>query len=222
MDTDRPAAAPTSVAPELPVAATGAASAATPPMTPQTTDPPASADDVNCKDPRPGPDYRCIRNCGPPVARAGDPDPGWGWSLGRPHGCPKCLPGEARIATPEGEVAVSELRAGMPVWTMSSLGERVVARVARASSVEVPRDHRVVRVTLSDGRVVVASPGHPTADGRELGTLGAGQRLDGVVVTSVESVPFGAARTYDILPTGETGVYWADGVLVGSTLKESR
>ena len=36
-------------------------------------------------------------------------------------------------------------------------------------------------------------------------------------VVSVDRVPY-AGRTYDILPSGPTGVYWADGVPLRSTL----
>jgi hypothetical protein len=80
-------------------------------------------------------------------------------------------------------------------------------------------NHRVVRVELDDGSAFEMSPGHPTADGRPLGTLRAGSRLDeSHVVRRIEFVPYVHSRTYDILPESGSGAYFADGVLVGSTL----
>jgi hypothetical protein len=76
----------------------------------------------------------------------------------------------------------------------------------------------VIELRLDDGRVLRASAGHPTADGRTLGALAVGDVVDGAHVVSVERVPYTATETYDILPAGETGFYWADGILMGSTL----
>jgi hypothetical protein len=76
----------------------------------------------------------------------------------------------------------------------------------------------MVHVTLSDGRELWASPGHPTADGRSIGELEIGDKLDGSPVTHLERVPYGGVSTFDILPAGDTGFYWANGILMGSTL----
>jgi hypothetical protein len=66
---------------------------------------------------------------------------------------------------------------------------------------------------------VLVSPGHPTADGRRVGDLVAGDALDGAHVLSAERMPYLGGATYDILPAGATGTYWANGVLLGSTLR---
>jgi hypothetical protein len=76
----------------------------------------------------------------------------------------------------------------------------------------------MVKVTLADGRTVAASPGHPAADGRELGGLRAGDKLDGASVITVELVSYRGGATYDLLPSGGTGLYRANGVLLKSTL----
>jgi len=76
----------------------------------------------------------------------------------------------------------------------------------------------MIHVTLSDGRELWASPGHPTADGRSLGILQVGDVLDGSQVTHLERVPYDDGSTFDILPTGDTGFYWANGILMESSL----
>jgi hypothetical protein len=84
--------------------------------------------------------------------------------------------------------------------------------------VPVPGTHEVIHLVLSDGRQVWASPGHPTADGRRLGDLAVGEALDGGRIVRMERVRYGLGATYDLLPAGGTGQYWADGILLGSTL----
>jgi len=132
--------------------------------------------------------------------------------------CPICLAAETRIDTPHGFVPVEDLRVGDPVWTMNASGERVHARILRIARVMVPANHQVVHILLRDGRELWASPNHPTADGRRLDDLKVGDLLDGARVTYIERVPYGGIATYDILPAGDTGYYWADGILMGSTL----
>jgi hypothetical protein len=77
----------------------------------------------------------------------------------------------------------------------------------------------MVHLRLADGRELWASPGHRTADGRPLGSLSAGDVVDGSKVTLWELVPYSAGRTYDLLPAGPTATYWADGIPLSSTLE---
>jgi hypothetical protein len=74
---------------------------------------------------------------------------------------------------------------------------------------------------LADGRELMASPGHRTGDGRQLGLLTRGDSLDGSIIRRWELVPYADDRTYDLLPAGPTGRYWANGILLSSTLKAS-
>jgi len=46
-----------------------------------------------------------------------------------------------------------------------------------------------------------------------------GDTLDGDIIVSRENIPYQFAYTYDILPASSTGIYVANGVLIGSTLK---
>jgi Hint domain-containing protein len=134
--------------------------------------------------------------------------------------CPICLAAGTRIDTPEGPVAVEDLRVGSPVWTMSASGGRVPATILKTRRVDVPARHQIVHLVLSDGREVSASPGHPTAYGRVLGELKIGDFLDGARITLLEHLPYEGLATYDLLPSGDTGFYWADGILIGSTLSK--
>jgi hypothetical protein len=45
-----------------------------------------------------------------------------------------------------------------------------------------------------------------------------GERLDGARIVSVERIAYAEEATYDLLPSGDTGWYWADGILIASTL----
>ena len=72
---------------------------------------------------------------------------------------------------------------------------------------------------LDDGRVLDVSPGHPLTDGRRAGDLIAGDSYDGASVVSADLIGYQGGRTFDVLPAGATGFYWANGVLLASTLR---
>ncbi|MBI4303794.1 MAG: Hint domain-containing protein [Chloroflexi bacterium] len=131
---------------------------------------------------------------------------------------PICLARGTLIDTPDGAVPAEQLRPGMTVWTVDSDGKRIPAEVIKTVATPVPASFYVVRVTLSDGRSVTASPGHPTAEGRALGDYRTGDFLDAAVVVSVERLAYEGTATYDLLPSGGTGLYWANGILLKSTL----
>jgi hypothetical protein len=129
-----------------------------------------------------------------------------------------CLASGDYIATPSGPIAVSHLRAGTTVWTIDAAGRRVAAVVKVVSHTTAPLGHHMLRLVLSDGRVVEASAGHPTVDGRHVGELRPGDALDGSRLIRVDEFPY-VGETWDLLPAGQTGAYWANDVLLGSTLK---
>jgi hypothetical protein len=135
-----------------------------------------------------------------------------------PPPCPICLAAATLISTPSGDVRVTEVRVGMLVWTASADGARVAAPVLEIGSTQVPAGHQMVHVVVADGRELLASPGHRTADGRALGSLARGDVLDGSTITTWELVPYASDRTYDLLPAGPTGEYWANGIRLSSTL----
>lgn len=131
---------------------------------------------------------------------------------------PICLASGTLIDTPSGLVPVEQLRKGMAVWTVDDSGKRIVAVVVKTIVTPVPSSFKVIRLRLNDGRTVTASPGHPTAEGRALDDYQVGDTLDGALVITVEHVTYNSNATYDFLPSGSTGLYWANGVLLKSTI----
>jgi hypothetical protein len=147
--------------------------------------------------------------------RLGSPGPG------RSKMCPICLAQGTMIATPNGPVSVQSIRPGMAVWTTDRAGRRIEGHVLEAGWMVAFPGHTVVTVELANGLSVTASPGHPTGDGRTVGDLRVGDLLDGAVVVAATLRPYEGSATYDLLPSGPTGAYFANGVLLGSTLAET-
>jgi hypothetical protein len=135
--------------------------------------------------------------------------------------CPICLNEDTRIATANGDVRIRDLVEGTSVWTLDDAGRRVLAPVRRVMSVPLPPGHQFIRLRLSDGRILDGSPGHPTTDNRLLTHLAAGDTVDGAAVVSVERRAAQGRATWDLLPAGATGVYWANGVPLGTTLSSA-
>lgn len=129
-----------------------------------------------------------------------------------------CLSVSDRIATPTGSVQVTQITPGMQVWSTDQQGRRISVKVLEVHHTAVPATHMMVSLHLADGRAVLASLGHPLPDGQPISTLSVGQRFEGTHVTSDTRVVYGKPYTYDLLPAGPTHTYFADGVLLGSTL----
>jgi hypothetical protein len=133
--------------------------------------------------------------------------------------CPICLSEDTMIDTPDGPINVKELKKGMTLFTQDASGNRNVGTVLETGKTLVLPDHKIVHIVLTDNRELYASPNHPTADGRVLGELSVGDILDGTKIMIAETIPYSGTHTYDILPSGSTGHYWANEILIKSTLK---
>jgi hypothetical protein len=131
--------------------------------------------------------------------------------------CPICLVKGTFIGTPGGPVPVEQLHQGMPVWTADIEGNKVAGVIVRSAVTPVPASFQAINITLSDGRTVAASPRHPTLEEKALGQYQVGDTLDGTIVTAVDYFYY-EGYTYDLLPSGGTGIYWANGILLKSTL----
>jgi hypothetical protein len=133
--------------------------------------------------------------------------------------CPRCLARGTSIATPTGDVSVEDVVVGMVVWTTDRRGQRHAAPVVAVASVPAPASHEVVRLTLADGRQVDASAAHPLTDGRRLGQIRPADLVGGSVVTGTTRSRYTGGATFDILPAGDTGTYWANDIPLASTLR---
>lgn len=176
-------------------------------------------------------------NCGRPGEGAYDKDfkcpPGcvnYGVPLGcvpidfynncqKTHMCAVCLSSSTKILTNMGNINVKNLTLGVLVWTKNKNGEMELQPIIKLSSMDVGTHHKISRIIFVDGRSLEVSPSHPTTDGRTAGKLKNGDQYEHSIVKSNDLVQYSDTKTYDLLPAGDTGYYFADGVLMGSTLK---
>jgi len=135
-------------------------------------------------------------------------------TIGRQN-CPICLARTAAIGTPGGPVPVTRIHAGMTVWSTNRSGRRIRAVVLETRRRRATGE--LLRFGLADGRAVPVSPGHPTESGRLVGDLVVGDPLDGSTIEAITPIAYDGF-TYDLLPSGPTHTYFANGVLLGSTL----
>jgi hypothetical protein len=162
-----------------------------------------------------GAGYECVDLS--PVVREGVPENLQCHKIGSPR--PICLSGETKISTPSGDVLVKNMKEGMAIWTVDKTGKKVFGKVILAGKTLAPKDHKVMHIKLSDGREIFVSPGHKIADGRTAGQIILGDTLSNGTVILASLIPYSEKYTYDILPSGETGMYFANGILLQSTLK---
>lgn len=132
--------------------------------------------------------------------------------------CPICLAAGTLIDTPSGLISVENLRLGRLVWTVDAAGKRVAQPLVRIGKTVLPASHQFIHLVLDDGRQLWVSPGHPTVDGRRAGQLQTGDPLDGSAIHSAELLYYPSNATFDLLPAGDTGFYWANGILFASSL----
>ena len=132
--------------------------------------------------------------------------------------CPICLSLGTLVDTPGGQVPVERLEPGALVWSIDGQGKKAAVQIVRTSRTPVPPGFQMLRISLADGRVLTASPNHPDSQGKALSEYNPGQDLDGSRIISLVRVDYEAGLTYDLLPDSPGGVYWAGGILIGSTL----
>jgi len=175
--------------------------------------------DKSCSD-----GYQCVQDCGPPVFRVDEVPPVSYYcelneNVGKPKMCPICLAENTWIATPQGQVNVKNIKVGSVVWSLDKNGNKVKSSVMKISNTDAPKNHKVVDLILSDKREVWVSLNHPTINNKPVGNLKVGDFYDNEKVESVKIIDYWAEKTYDLLPDSETGAYWANGIILGSTLK---
>jgi intein/homing endonuclease len=143
----------------------------------------------------------------------------------------KCLPNTARILTSQGEEKIDNLQIGDSVYTFNNIDGKILAPIIQVIKTPVQKEYIMIKITLEEGRSVQASSKHPIPIERKYANssvnqfeellfsdIKKGDHIDNSKVVSIEFVKYNGEFTYDILPAGESGYYWADEVLIGSTL----
>ena len=137
---------------------------------------------------------------------------------GTPNRC-KCLPASAQVTTSNGKVSIDLLKEGDKVITVTANGERVEMPIKMVNKVEVLNDHKMLVIELADGRKLQVTAGHPSnIPSKNLGDLKEGEKWNGSTIHKISEINYTEKYTYDILPEGETGYYFVNGILIGSTL----
>lgn len=138
---------------------------------------------------------------------------------GTPNRC-RCLPASAQILTSLGNVSIDQLKEGDKVLTLNTKGDKVEMPVKIVNKVEILGTHSMVLLELKDGRKLQVTPGHPSSiANKNLGEFMVGEKLDGSEIVKITDIAYFEKYTFDILPEGGTGFYWANGILIGSTLE---
>lgn len=134
----------------------------------------------------------------------------------------RCLPANTMIKTKRGDVKVQELTLNDSVLTLDENGKKCFRPLVLSTSTPVSEDHRLVYIKLKDGRDLCASPGHPLSDNKSFfGNIKKGDRIDGSTVMTVKLFKYTEGVTYDLLTSGLNSSYFANGILIGSTLFNS-
>lgn len=128
-----------------------------------------------------------------------------------------CASAATPIATADGERPIASLHPGDLVYSADHGALRLVPLLAVSRTAVF--HHHVIELRLSNGALLRMSAGHPLADGRLLGSVEAGDRLEGANVVERRDVPYDEPFTYDIFPASDSHAYIAAGVLVGTTLR---
>ncbi len=150
--------------------------------------------------------------------------------IGPANSC-RCMPNTARILSSRGEIQIDNIQIGDSVYTFNYFHGKIMEPIIQVNKILVQKDYIMTKITLEDGRCIQASPKHPIPIEKDylnssktqyeellFSEIKIGDYVDNSRVSSIELVNYNGGFTYDILPAGESGYYWADGILVGSTL----
>ena len=133
----------------------------------------------------------------------------------------RCLPPNTLITSLSENKTIARLQVGDTVLSLNEYGQEVMMPILFVNQVAVEEDHQLLFLRLEDDRELSATPEHPDKWGRPLHLYELGDSLDGSVVVKKEIIPYHQESTWDILPAGDTGLYQANGIWIGSTLKST-
>ena len=128
-----------------------------------------------------------------------------------------CASAETPVATADGERPIASLHPGDLVYSADHGALRLVPllEVSRTAVFH----HRVIEVHLSNGALLRMSAGHPLADGRLLGSVEVGDRLEGANVVERREIPTTSPSPTTSSPRPTATRTSPRAVLVGTTLR---
>ncbi|MES0491265.1 MAG: Hint domain-containing protein [Leptospirales bacterium] len=140
-----------------------------------------------------------------------------GRELEDPKRYQKCNSPQTKILTSIGYIAIVDLKVGDMVMTETNQ----FVPVLKISKVKAT-NHHVSLVHFDNGSVVQISPTHPLADGRFMGQLKPGDKVGTMHVVSAQLIFYEYEYTYDILPDSPSANYYAEGILLKSTISVAK
>ncbi len=135
----------------------------------------------------------------------------------------RCLALGTKISSLKGRIAVERLKKNDLVWTVDARGNKMLQPIIRIKKTYVGNSHIICSLFLSDKRQISVSPLHPLfSEQSAVKDLKKGDIYNDAMVIKNEIQFYRSFYTFDILPAGESGAYFANGILLGSTLFRSR
>jgi len=121
-----------------------------------------------------------------------------------------CLHPETKIDTPNGTSFLENLEPGDEVYSQDEHGNRITARVEVTLCRQVKPNHSLLKVDAPRG-TLFASGLHPVADGSPIEHIY-------LLSPRFRATELGIHYTCDIAVTGPTNTYWAEGLLLKSSV----
>jgi len=127
---------------------------------------------------------------------------------------PNCCSADTRVRTSSVDKRIQDIKRGDLVISDGNKS----AKIIKINKIETKK-HKILFIRLNDGTVLEISPEHLTSNGKKFKDLKLGDVIDGRLVVEIKLKNYNYKYTYDILPDSQSGNYFANGVLIGSTLK---
>lgn len=128
-----------------------------------------------------------------------------------------CIVHNTLIKTQKGNVCIQDLKKNMKIWSKNRLGKLCLVKIREVKKYKITKPHVIITAQLSDGRFISATSNHPIMQNKTLSQYCLGEVLDGSIIVSYKYSLY-TNYFYDILPLGESGIYYANNIPIVSTL----
>lgn len=135
--------------------------------------------------------------------------------------CCHCLSKGTMILTSEGLREVEKVKVGDRVYSVNKSGKKVLRSIINTAKVKAGNNHKMLFIELANGISIKMSVEHPDKNGLPMIEAVKKGELNGIEIKDISLVSYMNRYTYDLLTDGENGVYFANGILLGSTLSSN-